>query len=128
MTQEPWNIVLGSLSMVLSIISLVYVFRLQGRMDRSAQRTSFPDLTIRKITLPAFGDPEKIRYRSTDYEHPLRCAGTTCSNRELMDGEFFFQIPLPNLGDGTILPICLQCGSQEVVYGGIGGNDGEPHH
>jgi hypothetical protein len=124
MTPESWVMLVGSLSMVLSIISLVSVRRLERRMDRSAQRAVFPDLTIRKFTLPAFGDPEKIRYRSAEYENPLRCAGKTCGNRELVDGELFFQIPLPNQGDGAILPICLPCGSQEVV-GGTGDNDSE---
>lgn len=65
---------------------------------------------IRKYTLPAFGDPVQAPYRSDDYEESLRCAGKACGNRQLVDGESFYQIPLMNQGDGAILALCLRCG------------------
>lgn len=119
MTLAYWAIILGSLSMITSIFGMILFFtnvpNLRWRMNRWEQRGDLSSLKIRKYTLPAFGDPIQACYRTSDYEEPLRCAGNACGNRLLTDGETFYQIPLPNQGDGAILPICLPCGSQEIA-------------
>lgn len=106
--------IIGAIAVIVNVAAVVYLCvvipRLDRRMKHLERQRALKSPEMLKYTLPAFGDPVRVLYRSGDYEEPLRCAGKACGNRSLIDGELFYQIPLPNQGDGAIIPLCLPCG------------------
>ena len=69
-----------------------------------AQRKPLP-------AFPSFGKPVLVEYDPDQFEAPLACC--SCGN-VLQRRQQYFEIPLPDQGEGALLAVCWPCHEKEI--------------
>jgi hypothetical protein len=73
------------------------------RLMSQTKATEVPRLPL------VFDLPHRHRYDPSQFEHPLTCV--TC-DQPILDGAYFFEIPILNGKPNAMLAVCLQCDSR----------------